>query len=80
MGIILKFILIILAISWIVRLLIANVTRNIMNSLGGGRQQYQRPKQKRTKKQGDIHIDKKPERDKKIKKDVGEYVDYEEIK
>jgi hypothetical protein len=36
--------------------------------------------QYKTKKQGDIHIDKQPARDKKIKNDVGEYVDYEEIK
>jgi hypothetical protein len=34
----------------------------------------------KTGKQGDIHIDKQPARDKKIKDDVGEYVDYEEIK
>jgi hypothetical protein len=40
-----------------------------------------RPKnQRKPGKQGDIHIDKQPARDKKIKDNVGEYVDYEEIK
>jgi hypothetical protein len=40
-----------------------------------------RPKtQHKTRKQGDVHIDRQPVRDKKIKDDVGEYVDYEEIK
>jgi hypothetical protein len=40
-----------------------------------------RPKTRhRTGKKGDMHIDRQPARDKKIKDDVGEYVDYEEIK
>jgi hypothetical protein len=40
-----------------------------------------RPKTRyKTRKQGDVHIDRQPARDKKIKEDVGEYVDYEEIK
>jgi hypothetical protein len=44
-------------------------------------EQADRPKtQHRTRKKGDIHIDRQPARDKKIKDDVGEYVDYEEIK
>jgi hypothetical protein len=43
--------------------------------------QTNRPKtQYKYRKQGDVHIDKQPERDKKIKDNVGEYVDYEEIK
>jgi hypothetical protein len=41
----------------------------------------QAPKTKqKTRKQGEIHIDKQPSKEKKIKEDVGEYVDYEEIK
>jgi hypothetical protein len=36
--------------------------------------------QHKRRKQGDVHIDRQPARDKKIKDDVGEYVDYEEIK
>jgi hypothetical protein len=51
--------------------------RNFFNING----QANRPKTRhKTKKQGDVHIDKQPARDKKIKDDVGEYVDYEEIK
>jgi hypothetical protein len=36
--------------------------------------------QRKTGKRGDVHIDRQPARDKKIKDDVGEYVDYEDIK
>jgi hypothetical protein len=51
--------------------------RNFFNING----QANRPKNHhKTRKQGDVHIDKQPARDKKIKDDVGEYVDYEEIK
>jgi hypothetical protein len=41
----------------------------------------EKPKtQRKKRKQGDVHIDRQPSRDKKIKDSVGEYVDYEEIK
>ena len=33
----------------------------------------------RTKKEGDVSIDKKPSEKPKSRKDVGEYIDYEEI-
>jgi hypothetical protein len=52
--------------------------RNFFNITG---QTTSKPKtQHKTRKQGDVHIDRQPARDKKIKEDVGEYVDYEEIK
>jgi hypothetical protein len=53
--------------------------RNFFNITGQTTKQKTQHKTK-TRKQGDIHIDKQPARDKKIKDDVGEYVDYEEIK
>ena len=40
--------------------------------------QYQQPKQT-TKKEGEVSIDKIPNQQKTSNKDVGEYVDYEEI-
>jgi hypothetical protein len=53
--------------------------RNFFNNLTNTKQS--RPKtQHKTGKQGDVHIDKQPARDKKIKENVGEYVDYEDIK
>jgi hypothetical protein len=58
-------------------MIIGYFARNFFNING----QETRPKtQNKTRKRGDIHIDKQPARDKKIKNDVGEYVDYEEIK
>jgi hypothetical protein len=51
--------------------------RNFFNING----EVNRPKtQRKSRKQGSIHVDRQPARDKKIKDDVGEYVDYEEIK
>jgi hypothetical protein len=47
-----------------------------MDNSNGRRQTYQRRPQRR---EGEIQIDKRPGNDKKIKKDMGEYVDYEEI-
>jgi hypothetical protein len=51
--------------------------RNFLNNLTNNKQTKT---QYKTRKQGDVHIDKQPVRDKKIKEDIGEYVDYEEIK
>jgi hypothetical protein len=53
--------------------------RNFFN-ITGQAHRSQPKTQHKTRKQGDVHIDKQPSRDKKIKGDVGEYVDYEEIK
>jgi hypothetical protein len=53
--------------------------RNFFNNLNNSKQPRPQAKHK-TGKKGDVHIDKQPVRDKKIKDDVGEYVDYEEIK
>jgi hypothetical protein len=54
--------------------------RNFFNNLNNNNRQESKPKTQKNRKQGDVHIDKQPARDKKIKEDVGEYVDYEEIK
>jgi hypothetical protein len=52
--------------------------RNFFNITG--QQANKQKTQRKTRKQGDVHIDRQPSRDKKIKDNVGEYVDYEEIK
>jgi hypothetical protein len=54
--------------------------RKFMGNLSGNRQSEKPKAKNKTRKQGDVHIDKQPARDKKIKRNVGEYVDYEEIK
>jgi len=77
MGFILKFILIILIIFWIFRLIINYFARSFMKNLNNnGQNDYTQTKRK---KEGDIHIEKKPAQNKKIKKDVGEYIDYEDV-
>lgn len=78
MGFLLKFILISILLSWLFRLVASYFARKISNN-PGGRRQYDRGGTRR--REGEIHIDKQPgERDKKIRKDVGEYIDYEEVK
>lgn len=44
-----------------------------------GQQYSQQQKQEQPKKEGEISIDKMPPKTKSSNKDVGEYVDYEEI-
>lgn len=73
-----RFLLILFVIYFIIRLFtrfvlgsyIKNMQRNFEN------QQYNNNK----KKEGDVTINTKPKSDKKIDKDEGDYIDYEEIK
>jgi hypothetical protein len=75
MGILIKSLLILFLLSWLIRGIIGyfsvfgnvNRTQNLRNNTA-----------KKNAKTGDVNISSKP-RDKKIKKNVGEYVDYEEI-
>jgi hypothetical protein len=77
MKFLITFILILIILSWFFRMIMGYFARNFFNV----NRPADGPKpQQREKKRGDIHIDKQPTRDKKIKDDVGEYVDYEEIK
>lgn len=43
------------------------------------RQQFNAQETSATKKKGEVVIEKKPKNDKKTNKNVGEYIDYEEI-
>ncbi|MDR2562953.1 MAG: DUF4834 family protein [Prevotellaceae bacterium] len=77
MNFLLKFILISILLSWLLRVVIAYFARNFLNNSGGRQQNYNKTR----RREGEMHITKQPGgRDKKIRKDVGEYVDYEEIK
>ncbi|MDR1169700.1 MAG: DUF4834 family protein [Prevotellaceae bacterium] len=77
MKFLLVFILILIILSWFFRMIMGYFARNFFNINGQANRQKTQPK---TGKRGDVHIDKQPARDKKIKDNVGEYVDYEEIK
>ena len=57
-------------------LLIKFVAKKVKKKFGG--QFQQRPYQEKPKKEGEVTIDKMPNK-KSSNKDVGEYVDYEEI-
>jgi uncharacterized protein involved in cysteine biosynthesis len=70
--------LVLLLLSWFFRMIMGYFARNFFNIVGG--QTNKQKTQRKTRKQGDVHIDRQPARDKKIKDDVGEYVDYEEMK
>ena len=54
------------------------VTKKAQEKFGKQFNQQQAPQQKK-QKEGDISIDKAPKQNKTSNKDVGEYVDYEEI-
>jgi hypothetical protein len=70
-------ILVLVLLSWFFRMIMGYFARTFLSNFTNG----QPPKTKQqTRRQGEIHIDKQPSKDKKIKEDVGEYVDYEEIK
>jgi hypothetical protein len=77
MGIIIKIILVLVLLSWLFRMVMGYFARTFFSNFNN--EQTPKTKQK-SRKQGDVHIDKQPSREKKIKEDVGEYVDYEEIK
>jgi len=71
-----KYILVIILIFWLLSAIVKFFVRGFFSQFNT----QQAPKgRKKAKKQGEVHINKKPTRDKKIKEDVGEYVDYEEI-
>ena len=76
MGFIIRFILISIAITWLFRLVVGYFSKSFFNNI----QQGQNRSGKSTGQEGKMNINKKPEFDKKINKNVGEYIDYEEIK
>ncbi|MDR2383285.1 MAG: DUF4834 family protein [Prevotellaceae bacterium] len=77
MKYLITFIAILIILSWFFRIIKWYFAKNFFNINGSANRSKTYYK---TRKQGDVHIDKQPARDKKIKDDVGEYIDYEEIK
>jgi Domain of unknown function (DUF4834) len=59
-------------------LLMRYVAKKAQQKFGQQFNQYQKPPPS-TKNEGEISIDKRPDEDRTSNKDVGEYVDYEEI-
>ncbi len=73
-----RFLLILFVIFFIVRIFTRYVLRRYFSKMQQNfedqQQQYQ------NKKEGDVTINTKPNSSKKIDKDEGDYVDYEEVK
>lgn len=65
-------------VTWIVRGVIGYFARSLFQR-ANEQQSRQQNRTRQSRREGDIHIEKKMSRDKKIDKDMGEYVDYEEI-
>lgn len=84
-GGVLKVVLIILLIyfglklffRWFGPIILRYFLRKIGKKFGAQFQNFDRAKENR--REGEVTIDKKPSRTRKSKKDVGEYIDYEEI-
>ena len=73
-----KFILILFLIFFIIKFLAQFFLKSFLNKMqnNAGNQQSQNNQ----KKEGDVTINKKPNQGKKIDKNEGDYIDYEEIK
>lgn len=66
-----------LIIRWFGPLLLKYILRRVGKKFGQQFQGFDPSAEK--KKEGEVSIDKKPKNTRKSKKDVGEYIDYEEI-
>lgn len=73
-----RFLLILFLIYFMVRIftryVLKSYLKNVQRNMENQQNQYNR------KKEGDVTINTKPKTDKKIDKDEGDYVDFEEIK
>ncbi|MDR2423504.1 MAG: DUF4834 family protein [Prevotellaceae bacterium] len=63
---------------WLLKSVIKYFLRSFISSFTTIQQP--KPKKGKIRKQGEVHVSKQPPRDKKIRENVGEYIDYEEIK
>lgn len=78
MGIFLKVVLITVVVIWLLKTVIKYFLRSIISNFTSVQQP--KPKKGKIRKQVEVHVSQQPPRDKKIRENVGEYVDYEEIK
>ena len=72
-----KFILILFVIFFLIRVFARYVLRSYVKNMQ--RNFNDRQNQQSQKKEGDVTINTKPQKEKKIDRDEGDYVDYEEI-
>ena len=73
-----RFLLILFLIYFIVRIFTRYVFRSYFKKMQRNFENQQN--QHNNKKEGDVTINTKPDKGKKIDKDEGDYIDYEEIK
>ncbi len=74
------FLLVYLLISLFTRYIFPFILRLFFSRMGKRyRERYDRRSGNKTKKEGEVKIDYVPRRSKKIDKDSGEYIDYEEL-
>ncbi|MFP4557318.1 MAG: DUF4834 family protein [Bacteroidales bacterium] len=69
------FFLIIVLLGYLSRFLLRIFVRRMQKRYNNEQQQQQ----KYRRKEGDVHVTKTPPKEKIVDKDVGEYVDYEEV-
>jgi archaellum component FlaG (FlaF/FlaG flagellin family) len=72
-----KFVLILFVIFFLIRVFARYVLRSYVKNMQ--RNFNDRQNQQSQKKEGDVTINTKPQKEKKIDRDEGDYVDYEEI-
>ena len=84
-----KFIIITILVLWIIRVLVRlifpmvlkNIFGSMQNQAAGAQQYQQQPQQKSSRPEGAISIDYMPKKEKKGNADnLGDFVDYEEVK
>ena len=90
MGVVLKFIIVILGIYWLGKLVIKSVisyflggaARNVNEQIRQQQQQQQQQEmsRKKKKKEGNVTINYQPKPNKNFSEDDGDYVDFEEVK
>lgn len=73
-----KFVLILFVIFFLIRVFARYVLRSYVKNMQSNFNDRQN--QQSQKKEGDVTINTKPQKEKKIDRDEGDYVDYEEIK
>lgn len=73
-----RFLLILFIIFFVIKIFTRYILRSYLKNVKQNFENQQH--QSNTKKEGDVTINTKPDQSKKIEKDEGDYVDFEEIK
>jgi len=71
---ILIFILVVFLITFVFRLLFSYFIKHLGKKYGGYKYD------EKEKKEGEVYVSRNPERDKVVDQNVGEYIDFEEVK